>query len=135
MTTNVGQKMTIKIHENASGVVVFDSVTIVDFTHLAGFTGATTVFKNDVTGTPNDAFTVQITTDYLNLFSDTLTVAQLIALAVAAVDAVYGNGEAGPMTPTPTPTQTPTPTPTPTQTPTPTPTPTQTPTPTPSPTP
>ena len=91
----IGQNMTIKIHEDSTGAVVFDSVTIVEFTHVAGFTGATTVVKNDFTGTPNDAFIVQITTDSANLFATSLTVAAITALAKDAVNAVFGNGEAG----------------------------------------
>lgn len=85
MTTNVGQMMTIKIHENDSGVVVFDSVSIVDFTHVPGFTGATTSYKIDYASTANDAYLVQITTDYLTPFATSLTITQLKALAVAAV--------------------------------------------------
>lgn len=91
----IGQKMTIKIHENDSGTVVFDSVQYVDLNHAAGFTGATTVKKEDFTGSPNDAFTVQVTTDSANLFSTSQTIAQLTTLAKNAVNAVYSNGEAG----------------------------------------
>jgi hypothetical protein len=91
----IGQKMTIKIHEDSTGAVVFDSVTIVEFTHVAGFAGATTVVKNDFTGSANDAFIVQITTDSTAPFATTLTVAAITALAKNAVNAVFGNGEAG----------------------------------------
>lgn len=91
----IGQKMTIKIHENDAGTVVFDSVQIVEMNHAAGFVGATTVKKEDFTGSVNDAFVVQVTTDSGNLFSTGLTVAQITTLAVNAVNAVYGNGEAG----------------------------------------
>ena len=91
----IGQKMTIKIHENDSGVVVFDSATIVEFTHAAGFAGATTVVKNDFTGSVNDAFIVQITTDSTAPFATTLTIAAITALAKNAVNATFGNGEAG----------------------------------------
>lgn len=91
----IGQKMTIKIHEDTGGAVVFDSVSIVPFNHVAGFVGATTVKKEDFTGSPNDAFVVQITTDSLTPFSTGLTVAQITTLATDAVNAVFGNGEAG----------------------------------------
>lgn len=91
----IGQKMTIKIHEDDAGVVVFDSVQIVPFTHAPGFTGATSVKKEDFVGSANDAFTVQITTDSGNLFSTSQTIAQLTTLATDAVNAVFGNGEAG----------------------------------------
>lgn len=91
----IGQKLTIKIHENDSGAVVFDSATIVEFTHVAGFTGATTIVKNDFTGSVNDAFIVQVTTDSTAPFSTGLTIAQMTATAKNAVNAVFGNGEAG----------------------------------------
>ena len=91
----IGQKMTIKIHEDDAGDVVFDSVEIVEMNHAAGFTGATTVKKEDFTGSPNDKFVVQVTTDSANLFSTGQTIAQLTTLAKNAVNAVYGNGEAG----------------------------------------
>ena len=100
----IGQKMTIKIHENASGVIVFDSVSIVPFTHDAGFSGysgvpgvgpSTVVRKEDFTGSPNDSFVVQITTTDASPFSPSLTIAQITTLAVDAVNAVFGNGEAG----------------------------------------
>lgn len=91
----IGQKMTIKIHEDTGGAVVFDSVSIVPFTHAAGFVGATTVKKEDFTGSPNDAFLVQITTDSGAPFSTTQTIADLTNLAKNAVNAMYGNGEAG----------------------------------------
>lgn len=91
----IGQKLTIKVHESAAGVVVFDSASIVDFTHVAGFAGATTVFKNDFTGSANDAFTVQVTTPSTALFATTLTIAAMTTMAQDAVNAVYGNGEAG----------------------------------------
>ena len=91
----IGQKMTIKIHEDDAGVVVFDSVQIVPFTHAPGFVGSTTVMKEDFIGSPNDAFIVQVTTDSGNPFSTSQTIAQLTTLAEDAVNAVYGNGEAG----------------------------------------
>lgn len=91
----IGQKMTIKIHEDDAGVVVFDSVQIVPFTHAPGFIGATTAKKEDFVGSANDAFIVQITTDSDNLFSTGQTIAQLTDLAKNAVNAIYGNGEAG----------------------------------------
>lgn len=90
---SIGQKLTIKIHENDSGAVVFDSAQIVEFNHVAGFTGATTVVKNDITGTPNDAFTVQITTDAGTPFASTLKISDLTTLAVNAVLAEFGNAE------------------------------------------
>ena len=85
MTTNVGQLMTIHIHESTAGAIVFDSVSVVDFTHLPGYAGVTTPFKIDYAGTSHDAYMVQVTTDYLNPFATTLTVAQLTAMAVAAI--------------------------------------------------
>lgn len=91
----IGQKMTIKIHENDAGAVVLDSVSIVEFTHIAGFTGATTVKKEDFTGSSNDAFVVQVTTDSAAPFSTGLTLAQMTTTAKNAVNAEYGNGEAG----------------------------------------
>lgn len=114
----IGQKMTIKIHEDDAGVVVFDSVQIVPFTYapayytddvfhpheifgpgpghqLITFVGATTVKKEDFVGSTNDAFVVQVTTDSGNPFSTSQTIAQLTTLAKNAVNAVYGNGEAG----------------------------------------
>jgi hypothetical protein len=100
----IGQKMTIKIHEDDAGVVVFDSVQIVPFTYapsyytddqLTTFVGATTVKKEDFVGSTNDAFVVQVTTDSGNPFSTSQTIAQLTTLAQNAVNAVYGNGEAG----------------------------------------
>ena len=90
----IGQVMTIKIHENDAGDVVFDSAKIVDFTHLPGFTGATTVIKNDFTGTPNDAFIVQITVANGSEFSTALTIGDITTLATDAVNAVLP-GEAG----------------------------------------
>jgi hypothetical protein len=99
----IGQKMTIKIHENESGVIVFDSVSIVPFTHDAGFSGysgvpgvgpSTVVRKEDFTGSANDSFVVQIT-GLWNSFSPSLTIAQITTMAVDAVNAVFGNGEAG----------------------------------------
>lgn len=91
----IGQKMTIKVHENEAGTLVFDSVSIVDFNHSAGFTGATTVVKNDFAGTANDEFTVQVTTDSGNLFSASQTLTQIKNVAKAAVIAEYGSGPAG----------------------------------------
>jgi hypothetical protein len=91
----LGQVMTIKIHENNDGDVVFDSAKIVEFTHIDGFTGATTVLKNDYTGTRNDAFTVQITVPSSAPFSTTLTIAAMTTTAKNAVNAALGTGEAG----------------------------------------
>ena len=92
----IGQQYTIRIHENDAGTVVFDSVTVSEFTHVAGFAGATTVKKEDFTNNPNDAFIVQIT--YANGATpnqSALTVAALTIAATDAVNAVYGDGEAG----------------------------------------
>jgi hypothetical protein len=91
----IGQKLTIKIHENDAGDVVFDSASIIEFTHIQGFTGATTVIKNDHVGTPNDAFTVQITTPNGSEFSTALTIAEFTTMATDAVNAALGSGEAG----------------------------------------
>lgn len=91
----IGQKLTIKIHENDAGTVVFDSASIVEFTHVPGFVGATTVFKNDFTGSPNDAFTVQLTTDSTRPFNSNLTIASMTTTATDAVNAAFANGEAG----------------------------------------
>lgn len=91
----IGQEMTIKIHETAAGAVVFDSAKIVDFTHVPGFTGATTVFKNDYTSTPNDAFTVQITVAEGSEFATTLSISDMTTMATDAVNTVLP-GEAGP---------------------------------------
>ena len=91
----IGQKMTIKVHENDAGTVVFDSVSIVEFTHVPGFAGATTVFKNDFAGTLNDAFTVQVTTDSTAPFATSLTIAAMTTTAKNAINAAHGNGEAG----------------------------------------
>lgn len=92
----IGQKMTIKIHENAAGDVVFDSANIVDFTHVPGFTGATTVVKNDYVGTTNDAFTVQITVPSGSEFAASLTIADITTLATDAVNAAFDPDEVTP---------------------------------------
>lgn len=91
----IGQKMTIKIHEDDLGAVVLDSVEIVPFNHNVGYVAATSVKKEDFTGSVNDAFTVQITAPSTAPISTGLTLAALTTLATDAVNAVYGNGEAG----------------------------------------
>ena len=91
----IGQKMTIKIHETDAGTVVFDSVSIVDFNLVVGFVGATTVVKNDFNGSANDAFTVQVTTDSTAPFATSLTIAAMTATATDAINAAFGDGEAG----------------------------------------
>lgn len=91
----IGQQYTIKVHEDDSGTVVFDSVQIKEFNHVAGFVGATTVKKEDFTGSPNDAFVVQVTYDSTSLPSQATTITQLVTLAKNAVNAAFSNGEAG----------------------------------------
>ena len=85
MTSYVGQMMTIKIHKNNLGVVVFDSVTFVDITHVPGYTpGDPVVYKIDYVGSPNDAYMIQYTAAEGAPFADFM-IAELIAMAVAAV--------------------------------------------------
>lgn len=92
----LGQMYTIKIHEDSTGTVVFDSVDIVEFNHVGGFVGATSVKREDFTGSVNDAYVVQVT--YANGSTpdqSTMTVDALLVLAKDAVNAAYGDGEAG----------------------------------------
>lgn len=92
----IGQEMIIKIHENAAGDVVFDSAKIVDFTHVPGFTGATTVSKTDFVGTTNDAFTVQITVPNGSEFATSLSIADITTLATDAINAAFEPDEVTP---------------------------------------
>lgn len=92
----IGQQYVIKVHEDTAGDVVFDSVTVTEFTHAAGYASATSVVKEDFTGSPNDKFSVKITYPSTSLPDQAaLTVEGLTTLAKNAVNAVYGNGEAG----------------------------------------
>lgn len=95
----IGQVYTIKIHEVDGGdstTVVFDGVTVKEFTHAAGFSGATTVVKEDFTGTPDDAFVVQVTYAEGSLpDTDAMTIDAMVTLAKNAVNNAFGDGEAG----------------------------------------
>lgn len=91
----IGQMFVIKIHEDDSGVVVFDSVTITPFTHEAGAVTTTSVVKNDFTGSANDAYTVKFAYPNGSVPASSTTMATLLTNAQNAVNAQFGNGEAG----------------------------------------
>lgn len=91
-----GYKHTIKIHEDDTGTVVFDSFERKAFNHDGSFTVATTaVVKEDFTGTPNDAFTVQISYPSGSEPALSVSITTLTTTAKNAVNAAFANGEAG----------------------------------------
>lgn len=91
-----GIQHVIKFHEDSSGVVVLDSFTRREFTHDASFTVAVQqAFKEDFTGSPNDAFTAQFSYPSGSEPATSTTVAQILQRAKDAVNNAFGNGEAG----------------------------------------
>ncbi len=91
----IGQMFVINIHEDDTGTVIFDSVNITSFNHVAGFTTTTSVTKSDFTGTPNDAFVVKVAYPSTSLPAGSTTLTNMLQTAKDAVNNKYGNGEAG----------------------------------------
>lgn len=100
---SVGQQLIIKIHEDDTNTVVLDSVNLVNFTQDASFGASpvTNVIKQNFTGddpTQSYAFVVSISYPTASPPNMAQTLTQVKTLAINAVNAVYGNGTAGPAT-------------------------------------
>lgn len=89
----VGSQHIVKFHEDSvTGNPVFDSFERRAFTHDATFTTpTTTAFKENFTGTPNDAYIVKVSyPGGTEPAPASVTVDDLLADAVAAAALVYG---------------------------------------------
>lgn len=91
---SVGKRVRVTMHENASGTAVFDSAVFDDWSHDVGATtGAAVVFKDDFTGSLNDAFVVQWSVVVGDVATWTAKSCDtLLADAVAAVNAAFPSG-------------------------------------------
>jgi hypothetical protein len=85
----IGKLHTI-LMKRVGGAATFVSLETTDFSHEAGATTSTTVTKFDTVGTANDTYKVQVAYPNGSVPAGTTTLTNLIATAVAAVDAVYG---------------------------------------------
>ena len=94
----IGAMHKVHIHEDADGVVVFDRIVRTEINHNDSFTvPTTTVFKEDFTGSTNDAFTVQYAYPAGSEPDLTaMTIEDLRKNASDAVNAFFGTVEADP---------------------------------------
>lgn len=73
--------------------LVFMSLSTTDFDHVAGFTTATSVIKNDIAASTADVYTVKVAYPSGSIPATSTTIANLVTTASAAVTAKYGAGE------------------------------------------
>jgi hypothetical protein len=92
-----GTQYKLKLHEDATGTIVFDKFELVTFTHDTTFvTPVTTVKFEDYPGAHLDAFDVQTSYPSGQEPSHTsTTISGLIAGALAAIDAAIAAGNTG----------------------------------------
>ena len=93
----IGEKITIRVHENKQGALVLDTVDIKSITYTDGAMSTDPVVKKeDFTGTPYDAYTVQLSTTEGSPFSKTQNLNQILQVAKTAITDKFGPDEIGP---------------------------------------